>query len=310
MIYTYNDFLLLEIYSDVNKQYTEEILNIYNNGQSFSTINLNNIRLPLKNISIMFFESKKIKSVVVKDNGIIKDNFLNNIVLKFYFPTNISQIDIKKEISHEIGHIQEFYDKLIRKYENPSKDYKESNHIVINNILQDIRDKNKDFFIFCDIIYNTTSDELNEKISSLYHYLKSFDIIDKAVLLSKYKSSNIGKKIEEIKNLNFVKLCDKIQLNINIDSNVNNKKILFDLINEFNDRYMNSDINHIYSFMDNKIDINNIEQYFKDWRKVILNNIEKFEKKLNDLIIKVITDVHHNENYGIDDVNYTDYLKI
>lgn len=114
--------------------------------------------------------------------------------MKFYFPTNISQIDIKQEISHEIGHIQEYYDKLLRKYENPNKDNKESNHIIVNKILQDIRDKNKDFFIFCDIIYNTTSYELNEKISSLYQYLKSFDIKDKEQLLLKYKSSNIGKK--------------------------------------------------------------------------------------------------------------------
>jgi len=308
MIYTYNDFLLLEIYSDVNKQYTEDILNLYNNGHDFSTIDLNNIRLPLKNISIMFFKSNKKKSLVIKDKGFIKDKFLNNIILKFYIPTNISQIDIKQEISHEIGHIQEYYDKLLRKYENPNKDNKESNHIIINKILQDIRDKNKDFFIFCDIIYNTTSDELNEKISSLYQYLKSFDIKDKDQLLLKYKSSNIGKKIEEIKKLDFIKLCDKIQFNINNDSNVNNKKILFELINDFNVRYMSSDINHIYSFMNNKIDPNNIEKYFKDWRKVILKNIQKFEKKINDLIVKVITDILHNENYDNMDIDYTDYL--
>ena len=305
MIYTYNDFLLLEIYSDVNKQYTEDILNLYNNGHDFSTIDLNNIRLPLKNISIMFFKSNKKKSLVIKDKGFIKDKFLNNIILKFYIPTNISQIDIKQEISHEIGHIQEYYDKLLRKDENPNK---ESNHIIINKILQDIRDKNKDFFIFCDIIYNTTSDELNEKISSLYQYLKSFDIKDKDQLLLKYKSSNIGKKIEEIKKLDFIKLCDKIQFNINNDSNVNNKKILFESINDFNVRYMSSDINHIYSFMNNKIDPNNIEKYFKDWRKVILKNIQKFEKKINDLIVKVITDILHNENYDNMDIDYTDYL--
>jgi hypothetical protein len=308
MIYTYNDFLLLEIYSDVNKQYTEDILNLYNNGHDFSTIDLNNIRLPLKNISIMFFKSNKKKSLVIKDKGFIKDKFLNNIILKFYFPTNISQIDIKQEISHEIGHIQEYYDKLLRKDENLNKDNKESNHIIINKILQDIRDKNKDFFIFCDIIYNTTSDELNEKISSLYQYLKSFDIKDKDQLSLKYKSSNIGKKIEEIKKLDFIKLCDKIQFNINNDSNVNNKKILFELINDFNESYMNSDINHIYSFMNNKIDPNNIEQYFKDWSKVILKNIQKFEKKINYLIVKVITDIHHNENYDNMDIDYTDYL--
>lgn len=108
--------------------------------------------------------------------------------------------------------------------------------------------------------------------------------------------------------MDFIKLCDKIQFNINNDSNANNKKILFDLINEFNESYMNSDIYHIYKFMNNEIDSNNIEQYFKDWSKVILKNIQKFERKINDLIVKVITDIHHNENYDNMDIDYTDYI--
>jgi len=309
MIYKYDDFLLLETYSEVNKQYTEEILKIFNNDEKFKTINLNHIRLPLKNLSIMFFENKNKKSITKSEGSYLNNNILNNVILKFYFPNNISQLEIKEEISHEIGHIQEIYDKLIRKKEHPENDYKESNHIIINKKLRDIRDKNKDFFVFCDIIYNTTSDELNQKVTSLYHYLKSFDIKDKKFLYNKYKISDIGKNIEEIKNIDFSLLHNKIQSNILKDDNVENKKLLFDLINEFNDKYNKSDIKHIYKFTKEKIDETNIDYYFNEWKKVILNNIKTFEKLLDEQIIKVITDLHHNEDLDYYDVNYKDYLK-
>jgi hypothetical protein len=290
MITNYNNYINENI-SNVNKEYTEKIYSLFvNNGYGKYIINFNNPRLKLMNVSIEFVNKDKLS--YFDDNDTEIENLFGNYILSnvcLYF-SGFSLDELKSKISHELNHIQEYYDKLLN-------DKLKSTHNIINHSLQIIRDDNKFFGIFCDIIYNTTDDELNSKLNEIYYFLKDFKNENKDELRKELINSKVYSKIEEIKELNFEKLAYGL-----INKTSTNEMV--ELINKFNklflDELKNKKVRHIktYNFLKNKVfnDKDTIE-YFNKWESIIKNKFNKWDLKLDRIIEQVIIDLKSNENY-------------
>lgn len=280
-----------ESISNVNKEYTDKIYNLFvDKGYGEYKINLSNKRLPLHKVTIIFENNKREKRCYVDDtNKLIEEFFgvmaLNNMVLYF---SNFELIELKECISHEINHIQETYDKLI-------KNRPKSIHDIINHTIQQIRDKNKEFDVFCDIIYNTTDNELNSKLNEIYYKLKSFKTENKVILKSELYNCSSVKKIKEIENLDFKSLSYGIINKISVIKTC-------DLINKFNKLYTEElkiqKIRNIktYNFLSYKVfTSDDIIDYFLKWEIIIKNKFEKWFNKVDFMIEKTITDTKFNE---------------
>lgn len=277
---------LKESISLLNKEYTEKIFEIFEkNSYGTYKINLSSKKLPLSNILITFKKDDGEKySFFNSSNSNIIDMFgtdvLDNCELVF-----LNFVDLKKEISHEINHIQEYYDKLIQN--------KNSTHDILNISIRKLRKKNQDFEVFLDIVYNTTDNEFNAKIPELYHYLKKFNTINIIELKDKLELSETYSKMKEISNLDFKKLSNHL-----IDVIGSNK--LIDYINEFNKLYMEKlreeEMRNIktYKFLNYIVDVDRIEEYFLKWEKIIKYKFSKWFKKINNMLGQVSIDIKTN----------------
>lgn len=274
---------LKESISILNKEYTEKIFEIFEkNGYGTYKINLSNRKLPLSNLLITFEKNNgekysyfnSINSNIIDMYGV---NVLDNCELVF-----LNFVDLKKEISHEINHIQEYYDKLDKK----------STHDILNMSIRKLRHQNQDFDVFLDIIYNTTDNELNAKIPELYHYLKKFNITNITELKDKLEMCNTYSKIKEIYSLDFKKLSNHL-INI-IGSNK-----LIDYINEFNKMYIEKlkaeKTRNIKTYNFLKYTVVDIQEYFLKWEKIIKGKLLKWFKKVNNMIGQISLDINSNQ---------------
>lgn len=296
-----------ESISNVNKEYTEKLYHLFiNKGYGVYKINLSNKQLPLYNLVVSFKTDGKEKECLFNENLVKLKDFFGVIVLE-KAQISFKNFDIKtlkEDISHEIGHVQECFDKLIK---NKSK----STHDIINHTIQQIRNKNENFDVFCDIIYNTTDNELNNKLNQIYYYLKDYKSVNKKFLKQELENNKTFKKIKEIQELEFEKLSYGLL-------NLVNTHDICDLINEFNKLYLNELIEQkvrnikTYNFLNYKVFTNeDVTNYFLKWESLIKSKFEKWFKKLEQMIDKVITDITFNENYTIihTDDNLVDRIK-
>jgi len=292
----FEDFVNENI-SNANKEFTNKIYDLFiENGYGEYKLNFNNNRLKLIDATIKF-ENNNGEKLCYFDEKIPKiENYFDNLIMKdvYLYFSNFNINSLKEEISHETVHVQEMYDKLIFEELNSIK--KTSTHNIINYTIQKMRNKNKYFDVFLDIIYRTTDNELNCKLNEIYFYLKKYKSEDKKFLKEKLKKSEVYNTIEEIENLDFKKLSFGL---LNSTGVIN----LSNCINEFNKLYFEELTNlksrniKTYNFLKYKVYTNNdVIKYFEYWEEIIKNKFEKFYNKLDSIIEKVITDIHFNEN--------------
>ena len=272
---------LKESVSILNKEYTQKIFEVFEkNGYGTYKINLSNRKLPLSNVLITFGKnSGKTYSYFNSINSKIIDMYgvdvLDNCELVF-----LNFIDLKKEISHEINHIQEYYNKL-----------EKSTHDILNMSIRKLRNKNQDFDVFLDIIYNTTDNELNAKIPELYHYLKKFNTTDITELKDKLEMCDTYSKIKEISDLDFKKLSNHLIDVIGSDK-------LIDYINDFNKMYIEKlkeeKTRNIKTYNFLKYTVVDIQEYFLKWEKIIKDKFLKWFKKVNNMIGQISLDIKSN----------------
>jgi len=296
MITKYDNFINEHI-SFVNKEYTKIIYQLFEkNGYGKYTINLKNNRLKLLNCTICFENNGGLKKCYFDESNVYIEDLFGNLVMSnaYLYFSNFDISTFMEDISHEIGHMQERYDKLLDKSLNKNG---ESTHNIINYTIQKMRNKNTYFDVFLDIIYRTTDNELNSKMNEIYFYLKKYDTIDMNLLKKELLDCIPYKTIKEIESLDF----------INLSYGLINKAGVSDLtmyINEFNTLYFselkknNTRNIKTYNFLKNKIySDNDIINYFTTWENIIKKKFEKFHNKLKKIISQVISDIHFDESY-------------
>jgi len=291
--------------SQTNKSYVEQIYNLFmKNGYGEYTITLLDTRLKIKNAKVIFKKSGGLKKSSFNEDvvSLDRDDYMTNCVFVF---DNFNELKI--EISHEIGHAQEKYDKLLK-----NKNYNTntiSTHNIINYVIQKMRGDNVDFDVFLDILYRTTDNELNTLHNEIYIYLKSTNIIDREELIKKVEEYTPYQTLKEIESLDFKNLAT---YTLNKNGLVKTKN----LINDFNNNYFSlmkqRSVRNIktYNFLKyKKTNSTQIIKYYEKWKEIIIKKLEKFDKKVVDDINNVIFDVSNEIKETFLHIDYDKILK-
>lgn len=256
--------------SNVNKIYTEDIFNLFDNIDKNINISLNNDILSLVNLNIIIsYGNNEYYSIFDPKDFSLNNNILYDLKLIFKIPKLYDDTKLRQLITHELNHIIEF-DNLVKN----NREIPKHGQIKIN--IQDFRKFNYDnyFEAFVHYIYLTLDNEFNSRVAETYQYLKSFNTNDKSELIEHLYNSEIWLKIKEIELFDSERFGSFLINKIGLDAT-----IIF--LNAFN-----KSINKKY----NITDYNDIIKYFNDWNNKFKYKLKKHKNKLLKIIDEVIKD--------------------
>jgi len=270
---------------NVNKIFCNQIFDLFkNNSYGIFYINLYQDNIKIKNVKIDFKKDEWYSTF--KPNMFkLNNNIISDVELNFYIPI-YDENKIKEEITHELNHLYEFYNIIIKNRKLPYHItlknaiifFKNKKELDIKNKINNNEDVSNDIIelntyeCLKNIIYLTLDDELNARVSSLYQYLFKFNSLDKKYLTEKLKESDVWKSYEILINDNPKNLYNYFIRNLGVDASLI-------LINELNNDVIN--ISKKY-----KVDIKDI--FIKELKNEteLLNYFTKIYKNFNLKLLK------------------------
>lgn len=212
----------------------------------------------------------------------------------------IDSNDINKEkilgiISHELTHIKEYYE--VQKKSIELKIKITPTHIDIKEINKKIKSY-KTFEELYQLIYLSLDDEMNSRISQIYHYLYSFNIKDIDLLFDKVKSHKNWEYVVMLDNFDSKKFVNYNIKKISLECFL---KITNELIDKFKDKNLNKRtkmLSFINKYVSNE---KNLYEFYECWSKYFNLKSKKHIEKIKYIISEVIEDLNgnrpYNENY-------------
>ena len=288
MLSNYNYFILEKCISDVIKEYTEIIYNLYKNfGLKTIKHDFNNKDFKLKNCKITFTNSGN--SYFTVDNCISEKEYISG----FVFHINVN--DIKSNSTHELLHAKEFYDIKKKNILLPFYDTVKKALISTNN------QENTPFKVFRNFIYITLDNELNARIAQIYPFLISLQTNNYKILKKELELSEIFKTYWNIKSFDSIRMYKYLIKRLNIQS-------ICYLINELNSEIKDiyfykkqKELDRFYIFINDLVnDENDVINYFNKWNKLFKLKANKHIQKLYDMIDVVIIDYNDKKNYKVE----------
>lgn len=239
------------------------------------------------NISV-YFNQRNIKEIYATSKfGIFDGSKLKESEINIFLDIpNYSKNDLERVITHELLHIYEIFNR----YKNKSK---KDLQWKLNNVLMNIRNKYKDKFItdFCYLIYLSTDQEINARVSETYSILIENKSKNKNFLLENLKNTSAWKYSVDMKEFNHKNyLIDYSELIMFLTELNRLMKEKFKYIN-FN----------IYKIPNSQKDCRDI---IKAWESIFKKKSIKFQSKMIKIIDEVINDVIMIESAYIEyDIN-------
>jgi hypothetical protein len=263
-----------DLKSVINEVYNS-IIDFIENGKKINLFSFSYEKFKIKNLRINLNIDNSRKDIYAtsqfgKFNGKELENPIINLI------TNLDLSNLKVVITHELLHIYEIYNRIIKINKN-NYDIQWYNA----NILYKIRNKYNDDFIkyFIYLIYLSFNQEINARVAQTYTYLMELNKLktySKDELFLELKKSNAWKYSEELLNFDF-----------------NNKKIDFNLLKKFLVEY-NTEINKkiVKKFNINKIPDTNKDclDILKSYKKLFKKKGYYFQHKLEIIVDEVILD--------------------
>jgi len=264
--------------SELNKEETENIFNIFKNG--YSTFNYQILN---RNIEIIYQEGNY-------DSKFYKK--MGKYYLLITSPLKYDDLKLKSIITHELNHLIE-----ISKIED--KKFRYPNYDKIKKSLIEYNPDNKPFQFFKHLIYKTLDNEINANVAQTYTYLRSFISSDKDFLKIKLEEYEVRKEYKNLLKFNISKFKEDVKIN-RLD------------FTEFNNLLLKNGVGSFLDFINYKIES---DKYIDYWFKIIISNINKLLKKQDQIINEVIEDINKFNNYTTEYplneeilLNFQDYL--
>jgi hypothetical protein len=292
MITNYSYFLLeSKGINDTVIKYSNIVFYIYKNLKFNKTVQqFTDQDFKLKDVKISFIDSGNSKFFADKNLKIDKDDYIQGFNFIFSIKTDIEN-EIKSDIIHEFTHAYEFY-KLFKALK-PIPFY----NIIKSSLLSSGLDSEHPFVAFTHYMYLTLDNELNARVAQVYPFLVSLNTDDYKILLEELEKTNVYKKYVEISNFDVDYMYNYLIKKLEIEN-------VCELVNKLNGQVIfQADKNKnvllkSYDFLKIKIDKENLQHYFNNWKKLFKNKSEKHKEKLVGIIDKVIIDHNLKQNYS------------
>jgi hypothetical protein len=266
--------------TDIVKDYTDAIYSLFEEGKYKNQLDLDYTEFPLMDLRIEFILSDSYHCYYDPGFSNVKDN-------------NIDKIKILGLIAHELNHVKEYFE--IHKKIIETKIDISPTWVNIQSVFKEMNiiDKNE-YYHFLYLIYLSLDNEMNARVSQVYHYLYYFKIKDEDVLFDKLKLHKNWEYFENLKDFNYVKFIDN---NIHKIGENGLIKITNELIDKFKDKELNKRTK-LLNFIDKHVnDLNDLNKFYEDWSIYFRKKSEKHLEKFKWMIKEVIEDLNGNRPY-------------
>lgn len=272
--------------SNTIKNYVDIIFNLFDFKNHNIIVDLTDDYFILKNLQVNFKKYKNNNSEFNPINNKLIDNELHNIIINIQY-VNDDENEVKELINHELTHCLEFY--------NIIKNNRKLEHIKYKKVLIDTKYQNfidDLFYRFRLNIYNTLDNELNARVSQLYHKIIHLGEEDIDKIKDLIKQTDIWKICEDIENFDVKNFVDNMINKITLD-----KFII--LTNELTNKTKLYNITK-FDIVNNKEDL---YVYYNLWKKLFKNKISKHKDKLLNMSKEISKDVLYYKNFNNKDIN-------
>lgn len=295
MINKYVDFILEgRGISDIIKEYSVYIYDIYTKGDMNIQLDLDYKELPLFDLRITFKLTNKYRGDFNPLYSTLKDDNLHDILIQIDIDkNNIIKHKIIGILAHELTHIKEYYEiqKKIEKLNIDIKPY----YIKIRESYKELNIKEESYFYnFIYLLYLSLDTEMNARISQIYEYFYEFNSKDENFLFEKLKEHENWLYLEMLNNFDNE---DFVKKNLN-EIGLNG---LIDITNEIVNKFENKEINKytkLLTFVDNVKNIEDVNLFYKNFSTYFRKKCEKHIDKFKYLIKEVIEDLNGNRPYN------------
>jgi hypothetical protein len=272
----------IKIYTDII--FNEIINNSNKNGDIILDLNVDK-NFSLKNHFIDYKLSNNNYGLFNPTYATFFDNKLYDVIIIIEL-SNFNSIKLKEIITHELTHVLEYY-KIKLKEITLNLNItigKLPKYIAVRKSISSIKFDNG-WNSFKTLIYLALDTEFNSRISQLYQFLIDLKSKDKNYLLNKFLQSETYKCYTYLEEFNPELFLIKLKMQIG-------ENALISEINRLNKELIENNVNKLDGYKFIKIvNLDNIEIYLNNWKKLFENKNKKYLKKMHIIINEVISDV-------------------
>ena len=291
--------------SNIIKVYSTFIYDKYLDQKSNIQLDLDYEQLPLMDLRMMFKKSDRYYGLFNPNRSIIKDNKLYDIEIYIEYIDINNKSEIIGLIIHELTHIMEFYQIMIKN----NKD-----HINIRHHHIDIKIAYKKlgipqsnvYYEFVNLLYLSLDTEINARTSQVYDYLKSFNSTDYDFLLDKLFKNKVYIYSNTLSNFNYNSFIDNCINRLGLESLLFVTNKLTENLSEIK----NNKNKVFFTFLREVKIKQDLINYYKGFNDYFLIKVNKQKDKYKSIIKEVIKDISDPNTYKESFVNdFKEYKK-
>ena len=249
--------------------------------------------LPLIDLRIVFTETKILHGDYELNNSFFENEKLHNIQIEINYNKKDKDI-IVGLISHELNHINEYY-KIHLKMLRTNVKIKPT-WIDIQLAFKDLNiSKEHNYYSFIYLLYLSLDTEMNARISQVYDYLLSFNILDESILFDKLKKHKNWAFVELLRNFDYKKFVDINLNNIGLSGLLT---ITNDLIFKFKNKDLNKRTKLLKFISDDVHNVQELYSFYENFSEYFSIKTIKHIEHFKYLIKEVIEDLNQNRPYN------------
>ena len=291
--------------SNIIKVYSTFIYDKYLDQKSNIQLDLDYEQLPLMDLRIIFKKTNRNYGVFIPINSKLLNNKLYDIEIYIEYIDINNKSEIIGLIIHELTHIMEFYQIMIKN----NKD-----HINIRHHHIDIKIAYKKlgipqsnvYYEFVNLLYLSLDTEINARTSQVYDYLKSFNSTDYDFLLDKLFKNKVYIYSNTLSNFDYNSFIDNCINRLGLESLL----IITNKLTENLSEIKNNKNKVFFTFLREVKIKQDLINYYKGFNDYFLIKVNKQKDKYKSIIKEVIKDISDPNTYKESFVNdFKEYKK-
>ena len=292
-IKNYTEFLIEgKGISNIIKSYSTFIYDEYLDQKSNIQLDLDYEQLPLMDLRMMFKKSDRYYGLFNPNRSIIKDNKLYDIEIYIEYIDINNKSEIIGIITHELTHIMEFYQIMIKNNKDNIKI--RPHHIDIKIAYKKLGiPQSNVYYEFVYLLYLSLDTEINARTSQVYNFLMNINSTDYDFLLNELTKNNIYNYSNILSNFNYNSFINKCINKLGLESLL----IITNKLTENLSEIKNNKNKVFFTFLREVKTKQDLINYYKSFNDYFIIKSSKQKEKYECLIKEVIKDKTNPDPY-------------
>ena len=291
--------------SNIIKVYSTFIYDKYLDQKSNIQLDLDYEQLPLMDLRIIFKKTNRNYGVFIPINSKLLNNKLYDIEIYIEYIDINNKSEIIGIITHELTHIMEFYQIMIKNNKDNIKI--RPHHIDIKIAYKKLGiPQSNVYYEFVYLLYLSLDTEINARTSQVYNFLMNINSTDYDFLLNELTKNNIYNYSNILSNFNYNSFINKCINKLGLESLL----IITNKLTENLSEIKNNKNKVFFTFLREVKIKQDLINYYKGFNDYFLIKVNKQKDKYKSIIKEVIKDISDPNTYKESFVNdFKEYKK-